>query len=153
LPVDSVCELGAQQLYGNSNYGKFADVFYKAIGVKKYDCIDLNRWNDAMDYDLSELLPDTLQQYDMVTDFGTSEHVTKLDVCWQNKVKLCKRGGLIISENPKVGSWADHGFHYMTIEKVKEIGAKLNLTLIDIGETAAMGNYTDGWNIWSVFRK
>jgi len=153
LPVESVCELGSQQMFATELNGKFASEWYKSKGVKNYTCIDLNRKNNALDIDLSIVITDYFMSYDIVTDIGTSEHVTNLQNCWANKVLLCKKGGLIISENPKAGSWQDHGFHYMTIDKVKEIGKELGLTLVDIGEVAAMENTKDGWNIWSVFRK
>lgn len=153
LPVYSVCELGTQQIYTADRYGVYANVFYQDKGVSKYNCIDINWLNNSLYYDLSELIEGSGLQFDIVTDFGTSEHVCNLHNCWANKVNLCKPNGLIISENPKEGSWFEHGFHYMTIEKVKAIGIEHGLVLVDIGEVAAMDNNKDGWNIWSVFRK
>jgi hypothetical protein len=94
-----------------------------------------------------------LAQVDIVTDFGTSEHVSNYYNCWLNKHNGCKVGGLIISENPKVNNWHGHGFHYLTKEFYTELCKVAGYELIEVGEHAAMGNVTDGWNVYGVLRK
>lgn len=155
----SVLELGAQNLYGDYKYGAYASEYYQERFNASYKCIDLNGENEALKIDLSQ--PVHLDQlFDVITDFGTSEHVgrTPLDWkaiynCWKTKHILCVTGGYIISENPKTGNWPGHGFNYYTQEFYKELAEAMGYELKEIGEHAAMGNTTDGWNVYSVLRK
>jgi len=155
----TVLELGAQNLYVESYPGApYADKYYKAKGLE-YTCIDLNKENNAIELDLS--IKQTLDKYDIVTDFGTSEHVGidgKHDTkafynCWLNKHNSCKIGGLIISENPKTGNWPGHGFNYVTENFYRQLAEANGYEILEIGEHPAMNNTTDGWNIYCVLRK
>jgi hypothetical protein len=94
-------------------------------------------------------------------DAGTSEHVGtngKHDIkaiynCWKNKHNLVKVGGFIVSENPKTGNWPGHGFNYYTTDFYKLLAGFGDYSLIDLGEHPAMGNTTDGWNVYCVMQK
>ena len=116
--------------------------------------IDLNGENGSSVIDLSKPM-EINEQYDLVTDFGTSEHVEKsLYNCWANKFNLCKTGGFILSENPKTGNWKGHGFHYYTLEFYEKLAEVCpSLELLFVGETPAHGNSIDGWNVYCLFRK
>jgi len=75
--IRTVCELGSQNLYLTpSDKPPFASAWYEARGLK-YTCIDLAGDNDALRLDLSSPLtfPGPVSRADLVTDFGTSEHV------------------------------------------------------------------------------
>jgi hypothetical protein len=144
--VKSVVELGSQNLYIEQPVDKppFADDWYRSLGVERYVCIDLAGDNNAIRWDLSQEreFPD---QYDLVTDIGTSEHIVQMNEyetvafhddhihsvypkgevgdkrlgfynAWLNKHKLCHIGGIIYSENPKTEHWPDHGYSYITPE-------------------------------------
>jgi hypothetical protein len=75
--IKSVIELGSQNLYtGNEVDPPFASTWYKARGIK-YESIDMAGDNGAMRLDLSK--PISLKKsFDLVTDFGTSEHVVRM---------------------------------------------------------------------------
>jgi hypothetical protein len=155
----TVLELGAQNLYVESYpSAPYADKYYTAKGLE-YTCIDLNKENNAMELDLS--IKQNLDKFDIVTDFGTSEHVGidgKHDPkafynCWLNKHNACKIGGLIISENPKTGNWIGHGFNYVTENFYRQLAQSNGYEILEIGEHPAMNNITDGWNIYCVLRK
>ena len=154
----SVIELGAQNLYTNGPaYGKYADTFYRERGIR-YQCIDLNGENRAWRRDLSKPYVDECTaetpQFDLVTDFGTSEHVQGFYQCWLNKWRLCKVGGVIVSENPKTGNWPGHGYNYVTMEFYAGLSKALgNDATMEMGEHPAMGNTTDGWNVWCIMVK
>jgi hypothetical protein len=150
--ITSVCDLGTQQTYTYEYNGTYANKWYNDIGIFNYACIDVNGLNNSIYHDLSTEIFNA-QQYDLVTDFGTSEHVANLDMAWLNKYKLCIDGGYIISENPMDGHWHDHCIHYMTLDKVREYGKKLSLEPIAIGISYAMDNYDSGGNVWSIFKK
>ena len=155
----SVIELGAQNLYSYKYESQpYADVYYTSKGLK-YTCIDYNKENNAIDLDLS--IKQNLDKYEVVTDFGTSEHINinkKHDPkafynCWLNKHNLCVVGGIIINENPKTGNWQGHGYNYVTQEFYIELAKLNNYEILEIGEHPAMNNTENGWNIYCVLRK
>lgn len=152
--IKTVCELGAQNLYIQVG-APYANEYYERKGVE-YFCIDVSKENGAMDYDLSKPLP-IKKEFDLVTDFGTGEHVgrTKDDLyqVLKNIHNLCKFQGIMIRENPKTGNWPGHGFHYMTKSFYKAFCKEQGYQLLKVGEHAAMGNTTDGWNVYAVMRK
>lgn len=98
--IKTVCELGSQNLYlDHSEKPPFANQWYESRGIQ-YRCIDLAGDNNAMQLDLSAsfflvgLPPNgsifmdeqpndnpfgTSVAFDLVTDFGTAEHVVKQD--------------------------------------------------------------------------
>lgn len=151
--ANNVCELGAQNLY-DKDYGTnfpYADTYYKAKGME-YTCIDISGENGALVIDLEQPQKFT-GVYDLVTDFGTSEHVRD----GYNMAKiihdLVKVGGTVIQENPKTGNWTGHGFNYKTKEFYLKLAELCGYEILELGENAAMGNVTDGWNIHCVWKK
>jgi hypothetical protein len=75
--ISTVIELGSQNLYINGSDSvkpPFASEYYRALGLK-YTCIDLAGDNGAVKVDLSDNRPMVFTGFDLVTDFGTSEHV------------------------------------------------------------------------------
>lgn len=151
--IKSVIELGAQNIYTNAMNGRWASEWYKTQGITTYACIDVNEANGAIYHDLSTPVSDDLPEYDLVTDFGTSEHVAGLYGCWSNKFELCRVGGLIYSENPMTGNWPGHGRHYLESTFYPALARLTGLELRGHGTHAAMHNYTDGWNVWGILLK
>jgi len=156
---DKVLELGAQNLYASEFQGSpYADLYYKKKQCE-YTCLDLNEENNALNLDLATKL--SLDKYNVVTDFGTSEHVGingKHDAkafynCWLNKHNACEIGGLIISENPKTCNWPEHGFNYVTENFYRQLAEYNGYEILEIGEHPAMNNTENGWNIYCVLRK
>src|SRR5436190_16986560 len=75
-PIKDVMELGSQNLYDKEypvGVQPYASEFYESKGIK-YSCIDLNAENNALQIDLEKKVR-IEQQFDLVTDFGTGEHV------------------------------------------------------------------------------
>lgn len=159
--IKSVCELGAQNIYNQPKLpAPYASGFYKALGID-YCCIDINGENGALQIDLSKPLTEPLKTVDMVTDFGTSEHVGtdgKFDInaiynCWKIKDGMLNVGGIMLNENPKTKNWPLHGFNYYSqlfYHRLSETGV---YDILDIGEHPAMGNFTDGWNVYAILIK
>jgi SAM-dependent methyltransferase len=150
----NVCELGAQNLYNQPKLpAPYANEFYEAIGIE-YTCIDLSVENNCLVLDLSKPIPEGLyNKFDLVTNFGTSEHVSDLYECFKNIHNLCRVGGIIVCENPKTGNWPGHGFHYLTLPFYPELSFLNEYKLINYGEWPAMGNTNDGWNIYAIYQK
>jgi SAM-dependent methyltransferase len=149
----NVCELGAQNLYNQPLLpAPYANEFYEPLGID-YTCIDLSNENGALNFNLSRPIPEIwYNKFDLVTNFGTSEHVSDLYECFKNIHNLCKKGGIVICENPKQGNWPGHGFHYLTEEFYSHLALLCRYTLIEWGEQPAMGNIIDGWNIYAIYQ-
>lgn len=155
--IKSVCDLGAQNDYSDevvkTNPGSFPYIseWWKSKGVQ-YTSIDISGENGSLKEDLSK--PISINTYfDLVCDFGTSEHVRDYYQVTKNIHKLCKVGGIIIREVPLIDNWPEHGFHYVN-EQFFENLAKLNdYKILEMKTEAAMGNVTDGWNIVCVMQK
>lgn len=156
VTIQSVLDLGAQNDYRDemirSGRCPFMSEWWKARGVN-YVAIDLSGENGSYKMDLSTILPGSFGKFDLVCDFGTSEHVANLYNCLWNIHSFCKVGGHIIRENPEVGSWPGHGLHYITENFNHEFASAMDYKVIESGREAAMGNDTDGWNIFSVMQK
>lgn len=154
--VKNVCELGAQNNYAQPKLpAPYMKEWYEARGIE-YDCIDLSAENGCTVADLSKVLEfeeGEPQRFDLVTDFGTSEHVSDYYNCWLNKWNLCKDGGVIISENPMTGNWPGHGLHYLDTNFYFELAEALGCKLMGTGTQAACNNTTDGWNVWGIIVK
>lgn len=154
-------DLGDQNLY-DKDYGgifPYASEYFEAKGIK-YTCIDINGNNNAIVHDMAT--PTKIKEtFDMLGDFGFSEHVGingKHDPiafynCWKTKHNLCKLNGVIISENPKTGNWPQHGFNYVTEDFYKELAKLAGYEILELGQHPAMGNITDGWNIYCILIK
>lgn len=74
--IKTVMELGSQNLYiDNTIPPPFANIWYEERGIK-YSCIDLAGDNGALKLDLAN--PIMGMEYDLVTDYGTSEHFCQM---------------------------------------------------------------------------
>jgi hypothetical protein len=153
-----VVDLGAQNDYRVPLPAPYTKDSYYA--GKDYEAIDISGEHGSTPLDLS-LLHKFSKQFDLLVDAGTSEHVgtngrhniKAIYNCWKNKHNLVKVGGYIISENPKTGNWPRHGFNYYTEAFYLCLAQICGYNLISVGSVAAMGNYTDGWNVYSVLQK
>lgn len=185
---DRVLEFGSQNLYITStDKPPFASEWYRHKGLE-YQCVDLGGDNGAWKIDVANPFGIGVDdnkggyqlQFSLVTDFGFSEHVVKMEDyteviydggitsiypkgeinieegyynCWLNKHNLCKIGGLIISENPESKSWSGHGYTYLVEDFYKELAKVTDYEILELGRHPAMGNDKDGWNIFSVIKK
>lgn len=181
--IENVVELGSQNLYlsGDDTKPPFASTWYRSRGLI-YCCIDLARDNNAYPEDLSEPISEKFHnEYMLLTDFGTSEHVVQMEDyeicsfheghinsiyaskiksvldgyynCWLNKHKMLRKGGIMINVNPKTGNWPGHGYSYLTEKFYKQLAEHTDYEIIELGQHPASGNFTDGWNIHAILRK
>lgn len=157
----SVLDYGAQNMYNQPVIpAPYAKDWYENQGIK-YTAIDISGENGALPIDLSFPIKEDLGQFDLVVDCGTTEHCGingKHDIsafynAVKNKHDLLKQGGVMINENPKTGNWPGHGFNYFSQEFYKKLAELNSYEILELGEVAAMGNVTDGWNVYCVFQK
>jgi len=119
-------------------------------------CIDIKPEKHAIVKDLRE--PLEMGEFDIITNWGTTEHVAPhqgkgLYEAFKNVHDACKVGGLMFHENPKTRNWPGHGDHYMTESFYTKLARSCGYFILQLGDNAAMGNITDGWNIHCVLKK
>ena len=75
-----------------------AKYFYKTLGFKNYNCIDINDEFESINHDLNKPFTDTsmYNKFDVVTDFGSCEHVFNIAECYKTVHNLTKPGGFIV---------------------------------------------------------
>lgn len=178
--VKTVMELGVQNLYSSKfphehrkgrDYYPYAYEFYKELGID-YECIDFNftfkgyhgKGDEPTLKEIDLSKPQKVKKEDvkdLVTDFGTSEHVSgktghsarAFYNCLKTKHDLCKKWGIMISENPKTGHWPNHGVNYYTEQFYRDLEASGAIEIVQLGEHAAMGNSTTGINVYCIAKK
>lgn len=109
----SMLELGDKR-NGNDVY----KTFFEQHGFRHVS-VDLNGKNGALVLDLRK--PLDLGTFDMVTNIGTSEHVSDQRPCWQNIVEACAVGSVFVSTTPAPGDWQWHGDYYPTDKFYEEL--------------------------------
>lgn len=85
--------------------------FYKQMGFKTYDCIDLDGAYNALKFNLNVNLAHVYnfaEQFSLVTNFGTTEHVLNQATCFENIHNLCENNGVMIHGLPIYG-YLNHG--------------------------------------------
>lgn len=108
-----VVELGDQKIHDDvltsfSGDRLWAKDLFEAVGAHHYS-IDWHGQNGAYPLDLSKPIEDKfwLGRFDMLTNFGTIEHVSNQYECWRNAHNLLRPNGLFIHSLPV--DWpADH---------------------------------------------
>lgn len=128
-----------------------AKPYFEGLGYEHVS-VDLNGRDGALVRDLS--LPfDLGRQFDVVTDFGTSEHVACLWACMGNMHTHAKRGGLLFFASPAPGNWPGHGYWYRSAEFFSAFAAAAGYDLLEVGPLACAGNTHDGWLTCAIVRK
>lgn len=97
---------------GNKKNGPFIyKEAFEQLGYRHVS-VDWNGENGALPFDLRH--PISLGTFDLVTNFGTSEHVDSQEGVWQNMVSACHDGSVLISTVPIPGGkdWWWHGIAY-----------------------------------------
>lgn len=150
--ISSVIELGTQNLYDKAYPEKvYAKDFYVYELNMLYYCIDLNGENLALTLDLEKPIK-PFGPYDLVTDFGTSEHIKNLHQCWTTIHTLCKVGGMIICENAKGGD-GEKCLNYRTRRFYEQLAKAMDYQIIEIMEEMALGTEIDRWNVCCILKK
>lgn len=112
----SVCELGDQGMCGEPTK-RLAKDWYQELGGGRYVSIDGNGKGDFA-IDLNQPMPSSMrvmtEWFDLVTDFGTGEHIFDQAQVWRTMHDLCKPGGYIAFDRPAKG-YQTHCF-YLTNE-------------------------------------
>jgi len=122
------CELGNQ-----SYKGKPAKLMYQKIGVQ-HTSIDINGLYGSIKLDLDFPVPIKLEdKFDVITNYGTTEHVNNQYSVFKNIHIMCKYGGLIIHAVPLINNWPKHCRYYYSQVFFKQLSNICKYTIMDIG--------------------
>jgi len=91
--------------------------YFESLGID-HTSIDWNGQDGALKLDLRD--PIDFEPFDMVTNMGTTEHVSDQEAVWKNIHNLTKVGGFIASVTPLEGDWKNHGEYYPRFEFFKQ---------------------------------
>lgn len=100
---------------GNKKNGEFIyKTFFKSLGYRHVS-VDTNGQDGALRKDLTR--PLELGTFDMVTNIGTTEHVSEHNyrgqiACWKNIMEAMHVGSVLICTTPAKDSWRHHGVWY-----------------------------------------
>lgn len=106
-------ELGNQSI----RIGSFlvAKQYFESLGIEHVS-IDWNGKNGALKIDLNKLIINTditARQFDVITNMGTTEHVSNQYSCFRNLHNCCRKGGIMIHAVPVYDFPVPHGlWHY-----------------------------------------
>ncbi|MFA5314304.1 MAG: hypothetical protein WC375_13470, partial [Methanomassiliicoccales archaeon] len=108
-----VCELGNQIMKWHPL--KTGKQYLLAKGVKEHVSIDMNGKDGALKIDLASPITKWDCYFDMVTNYGTSEHVSNQYQVFDNIHRMTAVNGVMVHVVPIIGGWATHcNFHYKT---------------------------------------
>lgn len=128
------CELGNQLMIDDDDVvtGSAKDV-YISLGVDHIS-IDINGKDGSFPVDLDLPLPFILlDQFDVVTNYGTIEHVNNQYQVFKNTHDMCRKGGIMIHILPLVGTYPGHCQYYYSEEFMIGLARVCGYTLINCG--------------------
>jgi SAM-dependent methyltransferase len=138
-----LCELGNQWIYEHGKPVRPAKVDYQAQGVQ-HTSIDINGRDGALKHNLERPVPSKLKgAFDVVTNYGTTEHINDQTAAFQNIDRLCRVGGVMIHVLPLAmkGNYPNHcRYHYTALFPV-QLAELARYELID-SRLIAEGAYT-----------
>lgn len=114
----------------------------------RHESVDINGQDGAQQLDLATPVEIARGPFQVVTDFGTSEHVPCLWQCLKNIHEVTLPGSLIFHVNPLTGNWPGHGHWYRDEAFYKAYAELTGYKILDLRRDFACGNNHDGWNIW-----
>ena len=112
-----------------AGFSKFRSLkeYFISIGVK-HDSFDWNGKDGAIKVDLAK--PLKLEEYDIVTNLGTSEHVHNQYYVFNNIHNMCKANGVMIHSVPFENSWPKHCNFYYSVDFFKKLSEECNYKII-----------------------
>jgi hypothetical protein len=112
----NMVELGNQFIKGSAlPTGKIAKNYFLSKGFFHVS-IDINGKDGALEINLNQEIMNInlLKKFDILTNCGTSEHITNQYICWKNIHNLVRKDGIFIHLVPLVNNWKGHGYYKFT---------------------------------------
>ncbi len=151
-PGQTIIELGDQLMdIGQETQFMRSDEYYNADGLK-IQSIDIHGKNRALPIDLSKESDERFNA-DLLTNFGTIEHVSDLYNALLNCHNWTKKGGLMIHANPKTGTFAGHGISFFTQTFWKLLSHSCDYQVIEVCEKAPYSDENPDKEVIAVLKK
>lgn len=142
----AVCELGDQWVTHELPH-RLASEFYADLGCGRYDAIDANG-RGTITFDLNRKWHGKTGIFDLVTDFGTGEHVFNQAEVWRTMHVLAKRDGYLAFDRPMQG-YDGHGFYRVDEGLLRDIAKANKYRLVKLERAST----TRGELVRGVFQK
>jgi hypothetical protein len=136
-----VCEFGDQcfvEMDDHDLNGRTCKKYYEEGGVELYIALDLSGRNGSFKIDLGKN-QNFMAQFDIVTNYGTIEHVNEQYHAFKNMHDLCVRGGIMLHAFPAVGHWPGHGRYYYRIPFVYELARRARYDVTAVVQAPCYG--------------
>jgi len=128
-----IIELGDQLMdIGEATQFMRSDELYNEFNIQS---IDIHGKNRALPIDLSKESKERFEA-DLLTDFGTVEHVSGLYNALLNCHNWSKPGGTMIHANPKTGTFPGHGVSFFTQDFWKKLAEAMDYQVLELFEKA-----------------
>jgi hypothetical protein len=136
-----VCEFGDQcfvEMEDQQLNGSACKDYYHSAGVELYLAFDLSGRNGSFKIDLCKdhsFMP----QFDIVTNYGTIEHVNNQYHALKNMHDLCVSGGIMLHTLPVFGHWPGHGRYYYSLPFAYQLAERARYHVLDIAQAPCYG--------------
>lgn len=125
-------EFGNQLMRGEEPLS--AKEYFTLLGVIHVS-VDINGKDGALPLDLREPIKDIGEPFDIVTNFGTTEHVVGDQyIPFKNMHSMAKQGGILASIVPAIGFLKSHGNYRYTIDFFETLAQKNNYKIVQLRE-------------------
>ncbi len=108
--------------------------YFKSVGFKEYKSIDINGAYNSLQFDLNKNILETYnykEEYDLVINNGTGEHVFNQYALFLNFHNLTKLNGVMLNILPFI-DWINHGFYNFNPIFFADLAASNNYEIIKI---------------------
>lgn len=126
----TVCELGDQMITCMKPH-KLAKTHYEEMGCSVYVSLDGNGKATHL-ADLNKPVNTDPATFDLVTDFGTGEHIFNQAQVWVTLHNLTKEKGFIVFDRP-ISGYPGHGFYLCDPSLFKDIAAANGYRILEFG--------------------
>jgi hypothetical protein len=154
----TMLELGNQEFCNGAEKlvatGRVAKDYFERLGVL-HTSIDITGRDGALALDLSKPIDDVSlrARFDVVTNFGTSEHVEPQYECWRNVHLMTKVGGVMVHEVPEVGHWPGHCRVYYSERFFRELALVNGYEVLELFANSYVPDPRNGNLLFCVLRK
>lgn len=106
---------------------QFSEPILEFLGAARTESMDMTAFEGAtIQHDLCRPIDDSLkEQFDLVMDFGTLEHVFNFPQGIRNAMELAKAGGRVLCVNP-ANNFMGHGFYQFSPELMYRVFSPAN---------------------------
>src|SRR5262249_18637443 len=144
LSMLRVCEFGDQffvYMDDDGLNGTPCRRYYEEAGVELYIAFDISGRNSSLKVDLCKD-HDFIAQFDIVTNYGTMEHVNEQYHAFKNMHDLCVSGGVMLHAFPVVGHWPHHGRYYYSLPFAYELARRAKYHVLSVVQAPCYGHET-----------